>query len=215
MARSRALLGPVRAAPRRPHPERAPSARRRAAARGPRRPGRDASRRDLHGLSVRPAAPQPRALHARTRDRDSADDLGRGRLAAHDDGEGIPTVEVPAPAGLTPQPHPPAPRARGLRRRHAADRVPMAALAVAGRAVQPARAAGPPAALRPRDDRQPLQAGARRPASAVALLQRVDDRRVRAASTSSRWPASSATTTAPSSTTSTSRATRRAASTFA
>ena len=37
-------LGPVRAASRRPHPERAPSARRRAAARRPCRSGRDASR---------------------------------------------------------------------------------------------------------------------------------------------------------------------------
>ena len=39
---------------------------------------------------------------------------------------------------------------------------------------------GPPASLRSRDDRQPLQTGARRPASTIALLQRVDDRRVRA-----------------------------------
>ena len=120
-------------------------------------------------------------------------------------GEGIPIVEVPAPRGLTPQPHPPAP----VREEFDDDTLPIAFQWL--RSPWPdelfslPRAAGTPASLRPRDDRQPLQAGARRAPATVALLQRVDDRRVRAASTSSRWPASSATTTAPSSTTSTSR----------
>ena len=95
-------------------------------------------------------------------------------------GEGIPSVEVAAPRGLTPQPHPPDACSRGVRRRHAADRVSMAAIAVARRVVQPPRAEGPPASLRARDDRQSLHTGARRPSSTIALLQRVDDRRGRA-----------------------------------
>ena len=48
---------------------------------------------------------------------------------------------------------------------------------------------GIPAALRPRDRRQPVPAGARRTPAAGALLQRLDDGRVRAARISSRWPA--------------------------
>ena len=122
-------------------------------------------------LCGRPLA-QPRAVHARTRDRDSADDMGRGWLAAHDDGRrhsgrgGAGAARSDAAAASTSA------RSRGVRRRHAADRVPMAAIAVARRVVQPPRAEGPPASLRSRDDRQPLRAGARRPPSTVALLQR-------------------------------------------
>ena len=82
MARSRSIDGPVRAAPGRLHPERASSPRRGAAARRPRRPRRHAGRRDLHGLPVRPAAAQPRPLHARPRNRDPADDVVRRWLAA-------------------------------------------------------------------------------------------------------------------------------------
>ena len=95
-------------------------------------------------------------------------------------GEGIPMVEVPAPRGLPPQPHPPA----RVREEFDDETLPMAFQWLRSphgrRVVQPARAAGPSPSLRPRDNRQPLQAGARRPASTVALLQRVDRRRVRA-----------------------------------
>ena len=73
----------VRIASRHPRPDVAPSPGRRTAAGRPRRSRRDAGRRDLHGLSLRPTAAQPRPLHARPRDGHSEDDLGRGRLAAH------------------------------------------------------------------------------------------------------------------------------------
>jgi hypothetical protein len=77
--------GTVRAASRRVHSQRASSPRRRAPARGSRRPGRDAVWTDLHGLSLRTAARQSRPLHARARDGDSADDMERRWVAAHDD----------------------------------------------------------------------------------------------------------------------------------
>ena len=60
--------------------ERASSPGRAAAARGPRRPGGDAGRRDLHGVPVRPAAAEPGPLHAGPRDRDP--DRWRGRPTA-------------------------------------------------------------------------------------------------------------------------------------
>ena len=41
-------------------------------------------RRDLHGVSVRPAAAESRPLHARARDRNPADGVGCGWLAAYD-----------------------------------------------------------------------------------------------------------------------------------
>ena len=48
----------------------------------PRRLGDHAGRRDLLGPPVRPAAEEPRPLHAGARDGDPAHGLGRGRLAA-------------------------------------------------------------------------------------------------------------------------------------
>ena len=121
------------------------------------------------------------------------------------DGDGLPSVETEAPrvcrAGRATSARP----ARRLRRRAAADRFPVAAIAVARRAVQPDRASRIPAALRTRNGRQPVPAGARRAPAAVALLQRVDERRVRAAALPADGRARSATTTAPSSTTCTSR----------
>ena len=83
MARSRSLLGRVRTPPRHLHPYRPPPAGCRAPASWPCGPGRDAGRRDLHGLSVRPSASQPRTLHAWPGDSHPADDLVRRRLAAH------------------------------------------------------------------------------------------------------------------------------------
>ena len=88
MARSRIADRPVRAASGHPHPERAPPSRRRAAARRPRRPRRDPERRDLHGLSLRPAAAEPRPLHARPRDGDPADAVGEDGWLRTLDGEG-------------------------------------------------------------------------------------------------------------------------------
>ena len=112
MARSRDADRPLRAAPRRLRPDRARPARCAAAARRPCRPRRDAGRRDLHGLSVRPAAPQPRPLHARPRDRDPADGLGRRRLAAHArTATGLPQLEVAGAGRLPAHPFPAAPSA--------------------------------------------------------------------------------------------------------
>ena len=82
MARSTHDRRAVRAAPGRARADRAPSAGCCAAARRTRRSRRDARRRDLHGVPVRPAAAEPRAVHARPRDGDSEDGLGRRRLAA-------------------------------------------------------------------------------------------------------------------------------------
>ena len=95
MARSRSLTGPYEL-----HPDtyiltaRA-SARRRAAARRPRRPRRDARRRDLHGLSVRPAASRiAAAARSAARPRSSrwrgAPTAGCGPRTA----QGVPTLEV-------------------------------------------------------------------------------------------------------------------------
>ena len=83
MARSRKLTGPYEL-----HPDTyILSARHRpdvgVAARRARRFGRNAKWRDLHGLSLRPTAAQPRPLHAGPRDGDSENGLGQGRLAAH------------------------------------------------------------------------------------------------------------------------------------
>ena len=82
MARSRTLDGPYELHPDTHILSARASAGRRIAARRPRRSGRDAARRDLHGLSLRPAAAQPRPLHAGPRNGDPEDGLGRRRLAA-------------------------------------------------------------------------------------------------------------------------------------
>ena len=129
-------------------------------------------------------------------------------------GDGLPIVDAPAPS-LPVCEFPADPVARGVRQRGPADGVPVAALAVAGGAVLADRASRVPAALRPRDDRQPLPPGARRAPPAGALLQRRDRARVTSRNTFSRWRDWSATTTAPSSITSTSRMTRRSAVTCA
>ena len=189
MARSRRIDGPYELHPGRARPDRAPSAGRRAAARRPRRSRGDAGRRDLHGVSVRPAAAEPRPLHARPRDGDPEDGVGRRRLAAHGRRRGHSVVEAPRRQGLPTHAFPAAPAREDFDDAGAADRFPVAALAVARRVLQPDRAPGPSAAVRPRDDRQPVPPGAGRAPAAGALLQRVDGRRVRAASTSSRWPA--------------------------
>ena len=73
MARSRKLTGSVRTASGHVHPDVAPSAGYRTAARRPCRSRGNAERRDVHGASLRPAAAQSRALHAGPRDGDSAD----------------------------------------------------------------------------------------------------------------------------------------------
>ena len=118
MARSRDAARALRTASRHLHPDRAPSSGRRAAARRPRRSRRDAERRDLHGLSLRPAAAQSRPLHARPRDGDSANDLVGRRLAAHDwTATGMPTLETSPRPRLPAHPFPADARARGLRRR--------------------------------------------------------------------------------------------------
>ncbi len=181
MARATDDRGPLRVASRRPRVERASSAGRRAAACRPRGSRRHARRQHLHGVPVRPAAAQPRTVHARTGDRDSEDGLGRRRMApdrrrrwSSVGGNGSASRCCAADRATATGP-------RALRRRAAADRFPVAAIAVARRVVQPDRASRIPAALRPRNGRQPVQAGARRAPAAVALLQRVDDRRVRAA----------------------------------
>jgi xylan 1,4-beta-xylosidase len=72
----------VRATPRRPHPQRASPTRRNPTARGPRRLVETQSGETYMVYLCGAAARQPRAVHARTRDRDSADDMEPGRLAA-------------------------------------------------------------------------------------------------------------------------------------
>ena len=121
------------------------------------------------------------------------------------DGDGIPSLEADAPRGLPPQPLPPPPAREDFDGAHAADRFPVAAIAVARRVVQPDRAPGTScgctAAKRSAacSGRRSSRGGSSRTATAR--------RRSSSSSrgTSSRWPAWSATTTAPSSTTSTSR----------
>ena len=72
--------------------------------------------------------PQSRPLHARPRDRDPADGVGRGRLAA-DGGRrrAFRSVEAPAPSAAARMRFPRATGARGLRRPRPADRLPVAA----------------------------------------------------------------------------------------
>ena len=73
----------LRTAPGRARADRARSPRRGAAAHGPCGPRRDPGRGDLHGVSVRTSARQSGTLHAWPRNRDSADDVGRRRMAAY------------------------------------------------------------------------------------------------------------------------------------
>ena len=94
-------------------------------------------------------------------------------------GDGIPVVETEAPR-LPAHTSPPVPD-----REHFDDaQLPIDfqcgwAIAVARRLVQSDGAPGIPAAVRAGNGGQPVQPGSRRPSAAVALLQRVDDRRVR------------------------------------
>ena len=97
---------------------------------------------------------------------------GAGWLAAHDRRRGHSRRGRAGAARSDAAAASAAAGSRGLRRRHAADRVSVAALAVAGQVVQPARTEGSSAPLRPRDDRQPVSSrrssrvGSRRTASA-------------------------------------------------
>ena len=154
-------------------------------------------------LCGRPLA-EPRPLHARTRDRDSEDDLGRRRLAAHDRRRRACRSWSAGAGGLPPQPHPPAARARRVRRRTpcrstfngCARPSPTSCSACArGRATCGSSAARPSAAC---SRRRSSRGGSRRIASAPRRSWSSSPR------TSSRWPDWSATTTAPSSTTCTS-----------
>ncbi len=76
LARSRATPRAVRIASGHVRDDRAQSARRAAAAGRTRRPRRHPGGGDLHGLSLRPPPAEPRPMHARTRNRDPADDVG-------------------------------------------------------------------------------------------------------------------------------------------
>ena len=145
--------------------------------------------------------PQSRPLRARPRDRDPEDGLGQGRLAAHAGWQsGLPELETPAPA-LPAAPFHRLPRAReDFDGEQAAHRLPVAALAVPGGIVQPERAARLPAAVRPRNHRQPVPAVAGGASPAGPLLQRDHRHGIRAARTSSRRRDWCATTTRPSST---------------
>ena len=89
------------------------------------------------------------------------------------DGSGLPELETPAPA--LPAAHPmrgPLRRSRGLRQQPAADRLPVAALALARGIVQPERTPRIPAAAWPRNHRQHLPPVAGGASSAGPLLQR-------------------------------------------
>ena len=203
MARSRDILGPYELHPGRLHPDRAPSSRR-ARCSGPATPiwSRRRTARPTWCISAAGRCPIAAAARWAARRRSSrcagATTAGCGRTTAR----ACRQRDVPRRACL-PHPFPPAPPRARTSTAGAADRFPVAAIAVARRALQPDGAARSLRLYRPRDDRQPVQAGARRAPPAGALLQR----RRRASSarraTSSRWPASSATTTASSSTTST------------
>ena len=126
--------------------------------------------------------PQPRPLHARPRDRDSEDGLGRRRLAAHRRRRGLPTVDTDAPRAAA------AAASRHRRRPARTSTAPQLPIDFQWlRSPWPdelfslTARPGYLAALRPRNDRQPVPAGARRAPAAVALLQRGDERRIRAA----------------------------------
>ncbi len=117
MARSRALTGPYEL-----HPDMyiltvAAPARRAAAARRPRRPRRDAGRRDLHGaISAAGRCATAAAARSAAKPRSSRCTGGAdGWLRTAGRRRACPRVEVPAPA-LPPHRFPPARRAGGLRR---------------------------------------------------------------------------------------------------
>src|SRR5205823_14481574 len=105
--------------------------------------------------------------------------VGRRRVAA----DGRPVWASPARGAGTGHPRTCFPPARGpirFRRRLPPDRVPVAAVAAAGAALQPERAAGASASLRTRDDRKPLPPVPGRSTATGALLQRLDRNGVRA-----------------------------------
>ncbi len=176
---------PLRAAPRQVHPHRARSSARRAAARGPRLTSCDTQAGDTYAVYLcgRPL-PEPRALRrsaARPRSRrwSGAND---GWLRTPGWQRTCPRVEVararPARASLPRR----RPRARTSTATAAADRLPVAALAVPRRAVQPDRTPRAPPAVRPRDPRQPVPpvAGRAPPAGASATRGHVGRLRARA-----------------------------------
>ena len=101
-------------------------------------------------------------------------------------GDGLPSVETEAPRVAAPASATSA-GPRALRRRAAADRFPVAAIAVARRVVQPDRASRIPAALRTRNGRQPVHG--RRSSRAGSSRTATARRRASSSSrgTSSRW----------------------------
>src|ERR1019366_6052620 len=179
--------GAVRAPSRCVHPDVTPPSGYRIAARRACRPGRDSDRRDLHGTPLRPAYSQPGTLHAGPRNRYPTDGVVGGRLAAHGGREGCAVLRGggagaaagPVLAGGTACP---TSRTGGFRQAGTSPGLPVAALAVAGRTLQPDRTSRPPAALRPRNAGQPVFPSPGRPAAAVALLQRRYRDRLRAGS---------------------------------
>ena len=121
------------------------------------------------------------------------------------DGEGVPIAGSAGARGCRRMRVSCATDSRGLRRARLPLEFQWLRIAVARRVVQSDGAAGSPAAVRPRDDRQPVPSGARRAAAAVTLVQRQSHRSISDRSISSNRPGSSATTTARSFITSTSR----------
>ena len=163
--------------------------------------------RDLHGLSLRPAAAQSRALHARPRNGDSADDVGRRRLAAHGGRRGHSSAGGARASRSAAAADSSRRRCGRTSTRHAADRFPWLRSPWPDELVQSHGARPGHLRLFGREThRQSLPSGAGRAAAAGTLLQRATLVEFEP-DTSSRWPAWSATTTARSSTTSTSRAT--------
>ena len=101
------------------------------------------------------------------------------RLAAHGGWRGAPVFRGRR-AGTAGPHFPRAARARRLRPARTPPRLPVAALALAGGALQPDRASRPPAPVRPRNAGQPVSPVPGGAAAAVALLQRRHRDRFRA-----------------------------------
>ena len=108
MARSRNLLGPYELHPDTYIPQRPQPARRAVAARRPCRPGGDARRRNLHGLSLRPAAAESRPLHPGPRNRDPENGMAQDGWLYTEGEPGCRSSRRLRP-NLAPHPFPPAP----------------------------------------------------------------------------------------------------------
>ena len=131
------------------------------------------------------------------------------------DGSGMPELETPAPALPARARFACRRHSRRFRRRSAAHRLPVAALAVARGTVQPQRTPRISAAVWPRNHRQHLPAVTGGASSAGPLLQRDHRHGVRAGSISSRRRGWCATTTLRNSTICMCRTTRSTAGTCA